>query len=139
MRRASILLTLLGTVCLLFALAAPAILRWQTQNTLEGLGASKYVDLAVASNLERIAFDLLLSRIVASALLLSGLLMLYRRKPGLYLGICALVAAIGTSLFSFIVVEVAAISLVKVLGWTYAFYFLMMAQRRDGSIWWRAS
>jgi hypothetical protein len=136
MRRASILFTVLGAVLLLFALAAPAILRWQTQNTLERYGAAKYVDLAVSSSLERIAFDLLLSKIVASALFLSGLLMLYRRKSGLYLALCALVVAIGTSLFSFAAVEVATISLVKVLGWTYALYFVLKAHRRDGAIWW---
>ena len=139
MRRASILFTVLGTVFLLFAFAAPAILRWQTQNTLEQYGASKYVDLAVSSNLERIAFDLLLSKIMALALLLSGLLMLYRRKLGLYLALCALVVAIGISLFSFVAIEIAAISLVKVLGWAYAFYFVLKAHRRDGGIWWRVS
>lgn len=139
MRRASILLTVLGTVFLLFALAAPAILRWQTENTIERYGASKYVDQAVSFNVERIAFDLLLSKILASALLLSGLLVLFRRKFGLYLAVCALIVAIGSSLFSFVAIEVAVIPLVKVVGWAYALYFVLKAHRRDGAIWWKIS
>ena len=139
MRRASLLSTLIGTFFLAMAFAAPTILRWQTENTLRKMGASKYVDLAVSVNLERLAFDLLMTKVLSVAFLISGVLMLRRLKQGLFLGLATYAVCICVALYSFMAMDWALVPLFKALTWAYAFYYLLSAHRLHGTNWWRQS
>lgn len=139
MRRASVLTTLIGTFFLAMALAAPTILRWQTEHTLGQMGASQYVDLAVSANLDRLAFDLLLTKVFSVAVLVSGVLMLRRIKQGLFLGLSAYAACFCVALYSFIVLGWAFVPLFKAAAWAYAFHYVLSAHRQSGSNWWRQS
>lgn len=139
MRRASIMSTLLGAFFLAMAIAVPAILRWQTELTLAQMGASTYVDRAVSANLERLGFDLLVSKVLSAALLISGVLMLRRLKQGLFLGLCTYAIYICVALYSFTLQERAFTPLLKALVWVYAFYYLLAAHRMEGISWWRQS
>lgn len=93
MRPASILSILAGAYFAVMAFAAPTILRWQTEYMLGKYGAAEYVDLAVSVNLERLQLDFLITKVLAFGLVIAGVLMLSRRKVGLYLELCTLLAA----------------------------------------------
>lgn len=118
------------------AFAAPTILRWQTEYTLGKYGAAEYVDLAVSVNLERLQFDFLITKILASALIFAGVLMLFRRKLGLYLDLCVLLAAACYAAYGFVVMDTGILPALKTLGWLYAIYFVLRAHRQNGAAWW---
>lgn len=136
MHRASLLSTLIGAFFLVMAFAAPTVLRWQTEFTLRKIDASAYVDLVVSMNLERWAFDLLISKVLSIALLVSGILMLRRLKAGLFLGLATYAVCICVALYSFIALQWALLPLFKTLAWVYAFYYVITAHRQHGANWW---
>jgi hypothetical protein len=139
MRSASTTTILIGVYFLAMVFAAPTILRWQTEYTLGKYGASEYVDLAISINMEKLALDFAVTKVLAVALLIAGILMRYRRKVGLYVSLCAFFVAGCITIYSFVLGDASGFSLVKALAWAYAFYFVFRANRRNGADWWHIS
>lgn len=137
MRAASILSILVGAYFVAMAFAAPAILRWQSEYALGKYGAAEYVDLAVSMNMERLQFAFLITKILASGLIIGGVLILFRRKAGLYLNLCALLSAACYAGYGFVFVDTGILPAIKTLGWLYALYFVFRAHRQHGATWWR--
>jgi hypothetical protein len=137
MRAASILSILVGAYFVVMAFAAPTILRWQTEYTLGKYGAAEYVDLAVSVNLERLQLDFLITKVLASGLIIAGVLMLLRRKAGLYLDLGVLLAAACYAGYGFVFVDTGILPAIKTLGWLYVIYFVFKAHRQHGVAWWR--
>lgn len=137
MRAASILSILVGAYFVVMAFAAPTILRWQTENTLGTYGATEYVDLAVSVSLERLQLDFFITKVLAFCLIIAGVLMLLRRKAGLYLDLCALLATACYAGYGFVVVDMGILSAIKTLCWLYAIYFVFRAHGQHGAAWWR--
>ena len=136
MHAASILSILVGAYFAAMAFAAPTILRWQTEYTLGKYGAAEYVDMAVSMSMERLQFDFLITKILASGLIIAGVLILLRRKSGLYLDLCALLTAACYAGYGFVIVDSGVLPGIKTLGWLYAFYFVFRANRQYGAAWW---
>ncbi|PWF48281.1 hypothetical protein C7C56_012735 [Massilia glaciei] len=106
-----------------FAVGLPYILRWQVGNVLREYGAEQYIEIVVASAMERIGIGRILTGISAALSIAAGVLMRMRAAPGLHLLMLVSAVLVGE-----IVIEVAmhprdTSVLVIIRGFWWAFVF----------------